>query len=670
MAYTIKPSIGMLPIDDIDKVMVEQGFLKGLTPKDIEKVTEIKDNATGAVTTPGIKDPSRIALCAGQTNSNGTLDRETVKNALNLNGKSHTYYLSVLDKENINAIIDTVNKGHSDEIQLLRDELYHLKAELVKTGHMEDTFVADGYIDGFKNGNIKYDQGSTEIEAVEGLNVRQVENIFDKDDWLVVRKNKLDVQSNAVANVKKESGNDLQLDIGTANLTADKTVLYKTLGEYNRGTYSFSKVSYGTPGQKENYTMLNDDSNVYKYRIDSNYTGFATVFKVPRRCAGFLTKFAVNGRSFGNPGALTCYVVKGSYDYIKEISKTNGLSQIKEDGNLIAKSAPVTSGSKEEEIVFDFTRLDFDENEDTNTLYPEIEGIEYCFIIEADNVSIYDYWQLEFGHKKNTQADLQTNNKTFKFYNKDLINVSEASFEEIVDLDMLYMLTSKIKKEEDEVPYSVGLYTTLNPIKLSAPIKASRARLTLEVNKEGNFVTASQGLINAEVDAIEFRKIDGSNAEQTVIGGGDSLIIGNTIAKVKTSTPNTVTIDRNVFVEPLTPIYRCGYKAQLKTYLTETDQNGNPIIKPNSEKLYPLELVAVIPSGRKVDSSISDRLIFEVDFDDVKDSNGEVAYFNQAELQIKWGSFLASSIIHTQALKGNDYVGRIHSLSLAFDKTF
>ena len=40
MAYTIKPSVGMLPISDLDKVMLEQGFLKGLAPNDIEKVTE------------------------------------------------------------------------------------------------------------------------------------------------------------------------------------------------------------------------------------------------------------------------------------------------------------------------------------------------------------------------------------------------------------------------------------------------------------------------------------------------------------------------------------------------------------------------------------------------------------------------------------------------------
>lgn len=668
MAYSIKPSIGMLPIEDIDKIMLEQGFIKGLAPNDIEKVTQEKDPVTEAVRTPGITDPSRIAICAGKRNTNGTLDRETVKNALNLNGKGADEYLDTEDKNELNKTINLINRSHSNEIQLLRDELYHLKAELVKTGHMEDTSVANGFIDGFKNSNIKYNEAETEVETVNGLTVRQVENIFDKNDWLIVRKDKTDVQSNALAKVTSESGNDLQLDIGTANLSAEKTILYKSLGEYNRGTYSFSKLSYGTPSSKENYTMLNDDSNIYKHKIDSNYTGFATVIKIPNRCAGFLTKFSVNGKAFGNPGSLVCYVIKGSYEYINQIAKTNGLSQATEDGNLIAKSSPVSSNIKGDEIVFDFTKLDYDSNDSTSTLYPEVEGIEYCFVIEADNVGLHDYWQIEFGHKKNAPMDLQTNNKTFKFYNKDLITVEENSFVEMQDIDMLYMTTTKAKMQEDEVPYSAGLYTTLNSIKLSAPIKASRARLTLEVNKEGNFVTIDQGVIRAELDAIEFRKYDGSYAEQTVLGGGDHVIIGNSIAKVKTSTPNTVTIDKNVYISPMTPIYRCGYNAQIKTYLVEKSEDGTPIIVHGSERLYPLDLVAVIPSGRGPQSSVSDRLIFEIDIEDISNESGDIAYFNEAELQIKWNSFLSSDIIHSQALKGNDYVGRIHSLSLAFDK--
>lgn len=671
MAYTIKPSVGMLPIDDLGKVMAAQGFIKDLKPKDIENVTAVKDVVTGSVVKPGIKDPTLIALCVGKTTPDGSIDRETVKNALNLGGKSADQYLVLEDKELISTIIETVNKAHSDEIKLLRDEMYHLKSELVRTGHIEDTGVADGYIDGFKKSNIKFSDKSTEAQAINGLYITQSEKVFEKDDWLVARKDRSDVQSNAVANVIKESGNDIQIDIGTSNMTADKTVLMKSLGEYNRGSFSFSSVSYGTPGVKENYTMLNDDSNVSKLKINSDNTGFATVLKIPKRCAGFLTKFSVNGKVYGNPGAIVCHVIKGSYEYINQIARTNGLSQAAADGNLVASSNTVNANAvKDGEIIFDFTRLNFNPNDSTSTLYPEVEGTDYCFVIEADNVSELDYWEIEFGHKKNAPLDLQTNNRTYRFYNKDVITVGHDSFVEVADIDMLYMATTKVKEDEDEIPYSVGLYTTLNPIKMSKPITASRARLTLEVNKEGNFVSSTHGTIRAELDTIEFRKADGTYAEQTVIGGGDNLIVGNSIVKAKTSSPNTVTIDKSVYVEPMMPIYRCGYKAQVKVCLMEEDPVTKiPTVKLGSQKTYPLELVAVIPSGRNVGSTISDRLIFEIDMDDINDINGEPLYFNQAELQIQWSSFLSSSIIHTQAKKGNDYVGRIHSMSLAFDKT-
>lgn len=182
MAYTIKPSIGMMPINDIDKAMATKGFIKELKAKDIEKVTQIKHPTTGAITQPGIKDPSLIAVCANQKNNDNTIDRTTIRNSLNLDGKPASDFLLQEDKEAINAVVDLVNQAHSLEIQLLRDELYHMKTELVRTGHMEDTSVANGFIDGFKKGNLKYNDKHTEIEAISGSIVTQTENIFDQHD--------------------------------------------------------------------------------------------------------------------------------------------------------------------------------------------------------------------------------------------------------------------------------------------------------------------------------------------------------------------------------------------------------------------------------------------------------------------------------------------------------
>ena len=101
MGYTIKPSIGMLPMEDMSKVLQEEGFIKELSSKDIEAVTSTNNIINeSTVRVPGINDPSRIAICANEA-SNGAIDRETVKNALNLNGKPASEYLSGDDKINI-----------------------------------------------------------------------------------------------------------------------------------------------------------------------------------------------------------------------------------------------------------------------------------------------------------------------------------------------------------------------------------------------------------------------------------------------------------------------------------------------------------------------------------------------------------------------------------------
>ena len=97
MAYTIKPSIGMLPIEDIDKVMFEKGFVKDLTNEHIKNITKKIDATTKETILEGIDDPTRIAICAIQ--SNGTKDRETIKNSLYLGGKKSSDYHTKTDEK-------------------------------------------------------------------------------------------------------------------------------------------------------------------------------------------------------------------------------------------------------------------------------------------------------------------------------------------------------------------------------------------------------------------------------------------------------------------------------------------------------------------------------------------------------------------------------------------
>lgn len=659
MAYTIKPSIGMLPLDDIDEAMEKKGFIKKLKNDDIYDVTTERDSS-GNITKEGIKNPALLAVCSGDIDKNGNIERGTVDNAKKLNGIDADNYLKGEDKEAIQEKASNINKIYSEEVQALRDELYHLKSSLIRTGHLNDTSVADGFIEGFKENNIKYASTIAPLSSIDGENITPVNKIAEKGDWIVVKKDKADDQSNFIGTVEEEKGLSMLLDIGSSDMTIDKTVISNGLGSYNRGTYSFSKVVKNAVGAKENITLLNDDSNITKLAIKESNTGYAAAIKIPNRCAGFLTNITINMKAYGNPGGVRAYVFKGNQSYINQIAKTNGLSIIESDGNMIGKSSILNSKNiKDGEIIFDFKNYNFSSSSPNASVYPEILGEEYCFIIAAESVTQYDYYEIEFGQKRNASADLETNNTSYKFVNKDMMGSNEDSFVEIPNMDMLYMIKTKNKEDEAEMPFSVGLYKTNNDIKLSNNIKAAKATLTLEVNREGNFITSSSGLIKAEIDAIKFRKTDGSYAEQTVISAGDTVIIGNEIATVKTSTVNSITIDKNIYVNPLTKIYRCGYKCKLKTKLMEKNNDGMYIDKDGTQAIKELNLVGVIPNSTALNDSMSDRLIFEAEVE-------QDQIFNCASLQIAWNSKLNNDVIYTQALKGNDYVGRIYNMSLAF----
>lgn len=736
MAYTIKPSVGMLPIDDIATVMEEKGFLNEINSDHIEQVTRKEIILNGETTyAPGIFEPYNIALCTGEV-ENGEIDRETVKNALNLSGRKASDYLVVEDKENLIDKNNALSQIYSNEIQLLRDELYYLKSELSKLGQIEDTNASKGYIDSFKKSKVKYDTDETQITEVSGESVKQLYNLFDKNDYVAVHKNVNDIDAIVIDSIVSESGNSIVLKSGTASISTASSILKRSLGEYKSGTYSFSKTMYNVVGTKERYTGLNDDIDLTEKSILKNNTGFATIIRIPSRNSGFLTRFIAQGRKVGNPGALTCYVIKGDMTSLLDMSAKNRITETILNNEYFAKSDPVYEvDKKDKEIIFNFSNSNITVDSESFNQYPEITGgAEYCFIIESSNVSEDDYWNIEFGSNKG--GDLQTNNKTFNYYRDIITNNDNSELESLEDeRDMFYTVITRDKEEEAEIPYRCGLYTTSVPINLSEPIKASRARLTLEINKEGNFYPTSKGLMRKNIDTIEFRQVDtGNMAEQTVINGGDKVVIGNKLVNVVSSTPGSLVVDETLYVDEVSPIYRVGYEAQIKVRNVQIDPiTFVEVVKEGSERVLPLKLTAVIPSGRDLSSTISDRLIFETEVEDfnkiqkiadkcdvdgdgvVSQADGELVAsyygntnqenlkkydinedgvidssdlaliskynghivgesisdefdFNEAILQIKWNGNLTSESNRLQLKKGNDFVGRIINLSLAFDK--
>lgn len=736
MGYKVMPSIGMLPMEDIYEALKLVGFLTDISPEDLEKATRKEIIEAGVTTTlPGIWDVHNIAVSTGAI-VNGTIDRETVKNALNLNNRAANEYLTLDDKKSLLQKNSDISQIYSNEIKLLRDELYNIKAELGRRGLIDDTDVAKGFIDYFKNSNLRFSTASTEIASIENNSLIQANNIFEYKDWIVVHKDKNNEETVFVDEVTKKIGSSIELKNGISNINIRDSLLRKSIGEYKNDTYSFSKTLYGAVSTKERYTILNDDVDMVKDRIKRSNSGFATVIRIPNRNTGYLSKLVLQGEKVGNPGSLICYVVPGNVADIINLAKDNKLTESIVNNTVLVKSMPVNEYDKvNKEISFDFKNISYDIGQHNTTPYAEVlGGNEYCFIIEANNVSEEDYWILEFGTNKGD--DLQTNNKTFVFNRNTIENNGLEEIESLnSEMDLFYTVVTKDIDEEAEIPFKNGLYTVSEPIKIQEPLLASRARLTLEVNKEGVFVSKSKGVIRERLDSLEFRDLETGNvAEQTVIGAGDSVVAGNELANVVTATPGSITLDKSIYIDEMVPVYRVGYKAQLKVKMVVKDENTHlPTTVNGSERIYPLNLIAIIPSGRKIDSRITDRLIFEADLssndDELEiadkcdfdgdgivttndltmlvsnygntnpeilkkfDLNGDGAIniadsiilnkyinhkvgnslnsellFNEATLQISWGSNLSSEAARLQLAKGKDYVGRIKNLNLSFDR--
>lgn len=653
MSYIIKPSVGMMPLNDLSKVMEAEGFVKDLKADDIEKATKDPGNPSDT----GIQEPWRIAVCA-YDNATGTFDRETVDNALNLGGIEADRHLIDEDRTEINDIITKVSRIYSEEVSFLRMEIYNLKQELAKIGKIEDTSVANGYIDAFRKNNIKYSLADTEISSVQGNNISVIKPILSTGRWIGAKLTKAGTATD-VSNVTAE-GNGFRVDM--QGLQANESVLHETLGQYKAGTFSFSETKTDTPGGILSYVSLTDDSNVKEDTIKFGHTGFAFTVKIPSRSAGFLEGLRVYGTRIGSPAPLDAYLIDGGPEYLESI-KDEGLSAAIKDNKLIplgSVSDTAIEEGKASVIHFDLTnRINI-----TDMPSIPIEDKIYSFVVSCGTVSQDSYWRLEFGSKKVsgvTVEDLQTNNKLFSFndlrYNSNLgSTVAIPAFEEIYDVDMLHTVITSNRIEMSETPYTRGIYTTA----MDFPATGTRATLILEVNKEGVFSSGSNGMINPD-SAITISNADGKNYSAAPIIAGDKVIIGQKIGTVNFGSTDEIQLTEPIYVENGWPVYRCGYEAQLITFYKNKDDGTL-----SNKRITPMVLAGVIPTGRKISSAISDKLIFEANLSIDVDQEPD---FNCAELQIKWKTGVPAGAISSAAINNKiDFYGRIHGMTVAFDR--
>ena len=673
-----KLSISLLPIEDIQELLRYQ----------YDFITK-EDNATDTNNVAGVP-AERIAVAVSAN------DRTTVLNAQRLGGKPADQYLTEEDGGHITRNYNKIREVYSDEIRDLRDELYQLKGELVKRGIVTNYNPYSGFQDAFHNSDPVY----LKDPLVEGLledsmtqdEIRIPEYAFndlDLNDYIVLHQKDIDRFHVARVTAKMEDGETVKFAPASAfPIKGEMTDLYKSLGMYDNGSFAFMRPAEKIPTTQEFHSTLNDDTTRTRRNITNPNTGFATTFRVPNsafsvdgepKTEGYLVRAEAKITRFGTPGSLVAYVINE-----EDIANFKNPQQAEEDGILIAKSQPVLPPAEQMERLIDFDFYD-------GVSYPIIKNDEtvdkktrFCLILEATGtVDNMNYYRVQFlQHKDETTGelgDLQLNNITYEYTQRENNSDEPAlTTNQVVNsADLYYGIVTRGIVTNGIIPYREGVYTA--KVNLQEPIEISRARLMLRINREGYYMTGRPG------NPIEGSIQDGNNLlfqkdpslgaiydMQEIAGIGaknhdDWVVVGKQLRKLVSQNQDSIQLEKGVFLEDENmPIYRVGYKVYLKAIRKEYVPEWNTWEERERVKIE-LPLSAVMPDRIKRSETISDRLLFQNEFIDETDPDLAAKYFNEFELQVYWRTEYSGPFDNDRYKE--HFLGRIHDLSLSFDKS-
>ena len=733
-----RPSLSFLPMEDIAAELKSN--------KANRKFMTREDKATDVEQVAGI-NADRIAISAEGK------DRETVKNALNLNGVPASEYVTREDGEKFLEVSTDLSTIVSNEVRNLRDELYQLYSELSKKGFIDNTIKYEGFVESFKRGNVLYEDyicgiSNAMIGRAKEVYISDIKqkHFFEAGKTFVIRRSDIDEET-VVTSLGINNAGKVTFEPAVNYLDSiDQVGLFKSHGEYNNNTFSFSKVKKAVSEQKERYYTQSDDTDTKYLTIKKSNTGFAATFKVPRNIkselgiAGALSEFAIRAQAVNGPGALRCHVV--DFDAVIQDGelrpKFDNIQDAIKKGYCLASSGMVfpskDNTAMENDVYFDFYggvhssykngtknsnsevdgEVDFFAEEDdvedkTNTdlfqtadNFPILKDAKYCFIIECLGATEESYWRVRFSYFNNNSYvdDLHRRNASYIYKAVDETGLTENAksiqvVDDIAKYDLIYTLVVKDIIDEEEIGKSEGVYTAR--IVLPRPIDVTRARLTMRINREGMYNVKEH---NSEytIFVLEQDTPTSHTPSDTRFKIGDEIIIGNTIAKVKRVSTTEIEVENPAYLDERiikyytrtvydqkvdgyvkktsVPVYRMGYTPQIKAKLVDwNDYNdivGTYECEDVTENPIDLELMAVIPDQYKSNERVSDRLLFEAAFGKNERSLNKLA--NEFELQINWKSPFSAREINevkdTADRKFKELIGRIHDLSLAFDKNY
>ena len=653
-----KVSTSLLPMDDVAEILnVAYDFVtKANKATDVEKVAGIAATNIAVAVSPA--------------------DRTTVRNAENLGDLPASSYMTKLEGGKIVKDSGNIKKVYSDEIRDIRDELYQLRMELAKSGVVNDYRAYAGYHDLFK---VKKPTHVSDVLATaiadsatkQEIIVQDEEFVkFDKDDWIAMDvKNEGHFHVARIIEMKPDGQTIVFAPSSPWDITAGNVDVYKSLGEVMDGAFCFLKHSTLLPDSKEMYSCLNDDTFRLRRQIKNKNVGYGYTFRIPEAQKGFLTKFEIQAKTYGTPGSLMCYIIDE-----QDISKWKNPTQAEADGILLAKSQPLSHDAAYGERVVNFEFWD-------GTKFPLLDEpdtferkVRYCAIIEAldaDNNNYYDIVFLQHKRADNTMGDLQLNNLTYNYEKKEDSSTDAAlKTDDLINAtDLYYGITTRGVINDGIEPHQEAVYTA--HFRTHEPVEASRARLTMRINREGYYTTnVPKADVYADNSSLQVKKADGLsfNYDMTELAGfgikkeEEDVAIGTNIRRILSGDSSGVILKNGLYAEPDAPVYRIGYEVTLRARLIEWDKTKCQFVEMDTARI-PLPLTAIMPDANKKNIRISDRLIYEGDYltDDL-----EGRYFNDFELQVHWSS---NYTIEKLMKYRNDLPGKIHDLVLSLDRT-
>lgn len=468
--------------------------------------------------------------------------RDTVNNALHLNGYDSDHFMSSSDGKDLTDRTNKTIINYGKDITDLRNEVYEIKHALEKQGLITNTYQRMGYNDVFRNGYKPYEYEPIGEIIADCPNYRtlilpndSVETLDENDFIAIYFVNTKNVNVRQIKEIKADRETivlDESMDT-SENILLGNVIVYKSMGVSQDGNFYFAKQAETIPSDIIMYTGFDDDTAADSLLIiQRDGLGYANTFRIPEKKLGFLHDFSVIAEVKGTP-TLMCVVIDAAD--IKYFKNPEQALKLYESGELdsegepkmhfFAKSNPVSlTTAAQRKVTFDF----FDSSKDSYPLVSRKDNpvdntvVRYCAMIFAQDAdqdnAVKLYAVYNRNHDDENVVDIQTRNILCKYkeqrdsathstvYTQTEINnysttsVAGIQSREELDVqayddnldkyDMYYEVSLREPIENQMVPYKRGLYSAR--IKSAYPEGISRARLMLRFSREG-------GCWNAEV---------------------------------------------------------------------------------------------------------------------------------------------------------------------------